>query len=134
MARFMGFLQSSVSSRPLFLPVTALLGRIGTDRGPAIPTVPSSKRGQGSRSRGAAKCRWAAVFLMVFSVLRLGRLSEVRSRRIRFFCGMGTLVVLQLDDHGMRPAHTRRGARIILDFGRQPDRDDAMAALLLGGL
>lgn len=84
-------------------PVTALLGRnpvlIGGVASPTVPFIQAAVKAQGVG--GAAKISIvAAVFLMVFSVLRLGRYIQKVPHAVvsGFSCGIGGLmVVLQLE-------------------------------------
>lgn len=84
-------------------PVTAILGRnpvlIGGTASPTLPFIRDAVHQQGIG--GAAKISIvAAVFLMVFSLLRLGRLIQKVPQAVvsGFSCGIGALmVVLQLE-------------------------------------
>ena len=94
-------------------PVTALLGRnpvlIGGTASPTVPFIQSAVKAHGVG--GAAEVSIvAAVFLMVFSVLKLGRFIEKVPHAVvsGFSCGIGGLmVVLQLETIlGLPAAHT----------------------------
>ena len=94
-------------------PVTALLGRnpvlIGGTASPTVPFISQAVKLHGVG--GAAQISIvAAVFLMVFSVLRLGRFIQQVPHAVvsGFSCGIGGLmVVLQLETiMGLSAAHT----------------------------
>ena len=99
-------------------PVTALLGRnpvlIGGTASPTVPFIQAAVKAQGVG--GAAKISIvAAVFLMVFSVLRLGRFIQKVPHAVvsGFSCGIGGLmVVLQLETILGLPAARTEGAPI----------------------
>jgi SulP family sulfate permease len=94
-------------------PITAILGRnpvlIGGTASPTIPIISQAVKMQGLG--GAAKVSIvAAVFMMVFSFLRLGRFIQKVPQPVvtGFSCGIGGLmVVLQLESMlGLPAAHT----------------------------
>lgn len=83
----------------LTAPITALLGRnpvlIGGTSSVTVPFIAAAVRYQGAG--GAAKvCLTAAVFMMIFSVLRLGRtISHVPQTVVSgFSCGIGGMMVI----------------------------------------
>lgn len=103
MARLMGLPpESGLFTSILTAPVTAALGRnpvlIGGTASATVPFIAGAVRLEGVA--GAAKvCLAASVFLMIFSVLRLGRYAAKIPHAVvsGFSCGVGAMmIVLQL--------------------------------------
>jgi sulfate permease, SulP family len=110
-------------------PVIALLGRnavmIGGTASPTLPFIVDAVKRQGVG--GAAKISIvAAIFLMIFSVLRVGRFVQKVPQTVvtGFSCGIGAMmIILQLDTiFGLGPAVGRTGgyplAQLFTTLGR----------------
>jgi len=104
-------------------PVIALLGRnavmIGGTASPTLPFIVDAVKRQGVG--GAAKISIvAAIFLMIFSVLRLGRHVQKVPQTVvtGFSCGIGAMmIILQLDMlFGLGPAVGRSGGYPLTQF------------------
>jgi len=127
----------------LTAPVTALLGRnpvlIGGTASATVPFIAAAVRQQGIA--GAAKiCIAAAIFLLLFSSLRLGRYIQKVPQAVvtGFSCGIGGLMVIsQLDTIlGVGSPWTRSAAAPLMQLFRVLGRvgDTQVAPLILGVL
>ena len=103
MARLMGLPPSlGLYTSIITAPITAILGRnpvlIGGTASATVPFLAAATRGQGAE--GAAKVAMAAaVFLMIFALLRCGRYASKVPHAVvsGFSCGIGAMmVILQL--------------------------------------